>query len=197
MNYIVTIITSYLIGCFSSAYIVGKTFKKIDIREFGSGNVGSTNALRVMGAKFGIFTFLLDILKGILAVYLGKFILGDIGGVVAGLFVVVGHDWPVFIGFKGGKGVATSIGALFVLFGVIIFIPLIITIIIIWITKYVSLGSICFLVMTPIVYLIFIRPFKIEFFVLSLIFALFGIIRHRENIKRLIKGEENKIKIGG
>lgn len=197
MKYIIVIITSYFIGCFSSAYIVGKTFKRIDIRDFGSGNVGSTNALRVMGAKLGIFTFLLDVLKGVLAVYLGKFILGDIGGIVAGLFVVIGHDWPVFIGFKGGKGVATSIGALLILFGIIIFIPLTITIIIIWITKYVSLGSISFLVMTPILYSIFITPFKIEFLVLSIIFALFGIVRHRENIKRLINGKEDKIKIGG
>ncbi|OLS01686.1 glycerol-3-phosphate 1-O-acyltransferase PlsY [Tissierella creatinophila] len=196
MSYIFLIIISYLMGCFSSAYIVGKTFKKIDIRDFGSGNVGSTNALRVMGVKFGIFTFLLDILKGVLAVYIGKFILGDIGGVVAGLFVVIGHDWPVFIGFKGGKGVATSIGVLLVLFGVMIFIPLVITIIIISITKYVSLGSIAFLVMMPIVYSIFIREFKMEYFILSLMLALFGVIRHKENIKRLIKGKENKIKIG-
>lgn len=197
MNYIITIIGSYLIGCFSSAYIIGKLFKKIDIRKFGSGNVGSTNALRVMGAKLGILTFLLDILKGVIAVFLGRFILGDIGGVVAGLFVVIGHNWPVFIGFKGGKGVATSIGVLLTLFGAIILIPLIITIIIIALTKYVSLGSISFLVMAPLLYLIFIKPFKIEYFMIAFILAIFGIIRHKENIKRLISGKENKIKIGG
>ncbi len=196
MNYIITIIGSYLIGCFSSAYIIGRLFKKIDIRKFGSGNVGSTNALRVMGARLGIFTFLLDILKGVIAVFLGKFILGDIGGIVAGIFVVIGHNWPVFIGFKGGKGVATSIGVLLTLFGAIIFIPLIITITIISVTKYVSLGSISFLVMVPLLYVVFIRPFKIEFFIITFVLAIFGVIRHKENIKRLIDGKENKIKMG-
>lgn len=196
MKYLFVIILPYIIGCFSSAYIIGKAFKKIDIRNFGSGNVGSTNALRVMGAKLGIFTFLLDILKGVVAVYIGRFILGEIGGLIAGLSVVIGHNWPVFIGFKGGKGVATSIGVLLTLFGIIIFIPLIITLIIILISKYVSLGSLSFLVLTPIVYWIIAKPFDIRYFLLSLALAMLGIIRHKENIKRLINGNESKIKIG-
>lgn len=196
MKYLFVIILPYIIGCFSSAYIIGKAFKKIDIRNFGSGNVGSTNALRVMGAKLGIFTFLLDILKGVVAVYIGRFILGEIGGLIAGLSVVIGHNWPVFIGFKGGKGVATSIGVLLTLFGIIIFIPLIITLIIILISKYVSLGSLSFLVLTPIVYWIIVKPFDIRYFLLSLALAMLGIIRHKENIKRLINGNESKIKIG-
>lgn len=196
MKYLFVIILPYIIGCFSSAYIIGKAFKKIDIRNFGSGNVGSTNALRVMGAKLGIFTFLLDILKGVVAVYVGRFILGEIGGLIAGLSVVVGHNWPVFIGFKGGKGVATSIGVLLTLFGIVVFIPLIITLIIILISKYVSLGSLSFLVLTPIVYWIIAKPFDIRYFLLSLALAMLGIIRHKENIKRLINGNESKIKIG-
>lgn len=196
MKYLFVIILPYIIGCFSSAYIIGKAFKKIDIRNFGSGNVGSTNALRVMGAKLGIFTFLLDILKGVVAVYVGRFILGEIGGLIAGLSVVVGHNWPVFIGFKGGKGVATSIAVLLTLFGIVVFIPLIITLIIILISKYVSLGSLSFLVLTPIVYWIIAKPFDIRYFLLSLALAMLGIIRHKENIKRLINGNESKIKIG-
>lgn len=196
MKFIITIIVAYLIGCFSSAYIVGRIFKKIDIRKYGSGNVGSTNALRVMGAKLGIFTFLLDVLKGVIAVLIGRLILGDIGGLLGGLFAVIGHDWPVFIGFKGGKGVATSIGALLVLYGYITIIPLIITIVCIIITKYVSLGSMIFLVLTPISYAVFSKPFEIEFFIVSLVLAIIGVIRHKENIKRLIKGNENKIKLG-
>lgn len=196
MKYIITIIITYLIGCFSSAYIVGKFFKKIDIRNFGSGNVGSTNALRVMGTKLGVVTFLLDVLKGILAVYVGQFILGDIGGVIGGFFAVVGHNWPVFIGFKGGKGVATSIGVLLTLLGPIILLPLIITVIIILISKYVSLGSMSFLTLTPIIYIAFIRPFRLEYFLITFIFAIFGLIRHKGNIKKLIDGNENKINIG-
>ena len=196
MRYLLVIILPYIIGCFSSAYIIGKTFKKIDIRNFGSGNVGSTNALRVMGAKLGIFTFLLDILKGIIAVFVGKFILGETGGLIAGLFVVIGHNWPVFINFKGGKGVATSIGVLLTLFGPIVLLPLMITAIIILISKYVSLGSISFLILVPIVYWVLVKPFDIRYFLLSVILAVLGVIRHQENIKRLINGNESKVKIG-
>lgn len=196
MKYILVIIISYLIGCFTSAYIIGKVFKNIDIRNYGSGNVGSTNVLRVMGAKLGIFTFLLDVLKGVLAVYLGRVILGDVGGLIGCLFVVIGHDWPIFIGFKGGKGIATSIGALSVLYGPIILIPIIITFVIIMITKYVSLGSISFLILSPITYTILASPFKKEYLIVSIILAIIGIVRHRENIIRLVNNEENKIKLG-
>lgn len=196
MKYLFVIVISYIIGCFSSAYIIGKAFKKIDIRNFGSGNVGSTNALRVMGVKLGIFTFLLDILKGVIAVYVGRFILGEIGSLISGLFVVIGHNWPVFIHFKGGKGVATSIGVLFTLFGPITLIPLIITLIIILISKYVSLGSLAFLTLTPIVYWIIVKPFDNRYLLLSVTLAILGTIRHKDNIKRLIKGNESKIKIG-
>nr|WP_300005745.1 glycerol-3-phosphate 1-O-acyltransferase PlsY [Tissierella sp.] len=196
MKYLFVIILPYLIGCFSSAYVIGKAFKKIDIRNFGSGNVGSTNALRVMGAKLGIFTFLLDILKGVIAVYLGSFILGENGALIAGLFVVIGHNWPIFINFKGGKGVATSIGVLFSLLGTVVLIPLFITFIIILTTKYVSLGSISFLVLVPIIYGILVKPFYIKFFLLTLVLALLGVIRHKENIKRLINKNESKIKLG-
>lgn len=195
MKYILVAIISYLIGCFSSAYVIGKIFKNIDIRNFGSGNVGATNALRVMGAKLGALTFLLDIIKGILAVYVGKFILGDIGGLIGGLFVVIGHDWPVFIGFKGGKGIATSIGVLLILYGPIILIPILITLLIIATTKYVSLGSISFLVLNPIIYTLFARPFEKKYLLISFILALLGLIRHRDNIKRLVNNEENKIKL--
>lgn len=195
MKYILVILISYTIGCFSSAYIIGKLFENIDIRDYGSGNVGATNALRVMGAKLGAFTFVLDILKGIVAVLLGNYLLGDIGALLGGLFAVVGHDWPIFIGFKGGKGIATSIGSLLVLYGPIIFIPIAITLIIIAISKYVSLGSISFLILTPITYLILGRPFQKEYLLISIVLAVIGIIRHKENIKRLIKNEENKLNL--
>ena len=195
MKYILVILISYTIGCFSSAYIIGKLFENIDIRDYGSGNVGATNALRVMGAKLGAFTFVLDILKGIVAVLLGNYLLGDIGALLGGLFAVVGHDWPIFIGFKGGKGIATSIGSLLVLYGPIIFIPIAITLIIIAISKYVSLGSISFLILTPITYLILGRPFQKGYLLISVVLAVIGIIRHKENIKRLIKNEENRLNL--
>src|SRR5690554_4139407 len=112
MKVVLTVTVSYLLGCFSSAYFLGKMAKNIDIREYGSGNAGATNALRVMGKKIGALTFILDILKGIIAVIIGNKLLGLDGKLLAGIFVVLGHNFPVFLNFKGGKGVATSLGVL-------------------------------------------------------------------------------------
>lgn len=196
MRYIIIIILSYCIGSFSSAYIIGRLFKKIDIRDFGSGNVGATNALRVMGTKLGILTFIIDIFKGMFAVYLGKLILGDNGAVIGGICAVIGHNWPVFIKFKGGKGVATSLGALFMLNGPIMFIPLALAVVAVLISRYVSLASMVFLVTAPIIYFLLGKPFKEEYLLLSIVFAILGLIRHKDNIRRLIQGNENKLKIG-
>ena len=109
---LIIIITSYFIGNFSSAFILGKVFKNKDIRDHGSGNAGATNALRVFGLKLGLGAFVLDILKGIIAVNIGNYYLGYNGALIAGIFVVIGHDWPLFLKFKGGKGIATSLGVM-------------------------------------------------------------------------------------
>ncbi|TAH63236.1 MAG: glycerol-3-phosphate acyltransferase, partial [Gottschalkiaceae bacterium] len=110
INTIIIAIISYLLGNFATSYILGKIFKKTDIRMHGSGNAGATNALRVFGIKLAAATFLFDALKGVLAVIIGRMILGDIGGYIGGVFVVVGHNWPIVLRFKGGKGVASTIG---------------------------------------------------------------------------------------
>lgn len=193
MKFLITILIGYLIGCFSSAYFVGKISKGIDIRHHGSGNAGATNALRVMGLKLGALTFLLDALKGIVAVIVGRLIMGDYGGLICGLLVVIGHNWPIFLQFKGGKGVATSIGVLVSLHlpSALAAAPL--AILLIFITRYVSLGSLVFLGSVPISYALVARDFRKEYFVLALLLALLSIVRHRENIKRLLAGNENKI----
>lgn len=193
MKIFTIIALSYIIGCFSSAYFVGKLFRNIDIRGYGSGNAGTTNAMRVMGKKLGVLTFLLDFFKGVLAVYIGFKILGYNGGLIAAIFVVLGHDFPVFLGFKGGKGVATTIAAMAILnfYGALLSVS--IAILTALFSKYVSLGSIVFFMILPIFNSLIKKPFSKELLITTLILSLIGIYRHKDNIKRLRNGNENKI----
>ena len=186
MKTLLTIIIAYFIGNFSSAYIIGKVFKKIDIRKSGSGNAGATNAVRVMGKKLGVLTFLLDFIKGIIAVLLGNFIMGYSGSLVAAVFVVIGHDWPAFFGFKGGKGISTTIGCYAVLNFPIGLISVILGIAASLITKFVSLGSIIFLISMPLLYGLLSKEFEKYFFLVTIIFAIIGIYKHKSNVKRKI-----------
>ena len=193
MKNLIILLLSYLVGSFSSAYIVGKVFKKIDIRNYGSGNAGATNALRVMGKKFGVLTFLMDFTKGILAVSIGIYIGGDMGGAIAALFTVVGHNWPVFFKFKGGKGIATSIGAMAILQFPITLISVILGLLTVITSRYVSLGSLVFL--TSLFGLTFTKLSEggINTSIITFSIMILGYYRHKENISRLIKGNENKI----
>lgn len=186
-------VLSYLIGCFSSAYIIGKVFLKIDIRGHGSGNSGATNAIRVMGKKFGILTFLLDFLKGIIAVLIGYLLLDELGGHYAALFVVIGHNWPFYLKFKGGKGVSSTIGALALLNFPIALISVIIGVSVGAISRFVSLGSITFFIIVPIITLLFDGLNNKEFFILTIILGSIGLYRHKANIERLLSGSENRI----
>lgn len=184
---------SYLIGSFSSAYIVGKLFMKIDIRNHGSGNAGATNAVRIMGKKLGVLTFLMDFAKGIVAVLLGSYLHASLGGYVSALFAVIGHNWPVFLSFKGGKGIATTIAVMAVLSFPTTLLSVAIGILTALVTRYVSLGSVIFLSVLFILTAlgIFVKdPYLVA---LTLILALLGYYRHKENIKRLLAGNENKI----
>ena len=184
---------AYLIGSFSSAYVVGRVFKKIDITKLGSGNPGTTNAMRVMGKKFGLITFALDFLKGMLASLLGIYLYGYYGGLLASLFVVIGHNWPVFFNFKGGKGIAATIASLAILQFPLTLISVLIGVLVAAITRYVSLGSIVFLTINFI--LSFSGIIKIDIYTQLTYFLLFvlGLYRHRANIKRLINKTENRI----
>ena len=192
-NPFIVALVSYFIGNFCSAYILGKIFKKEDIRESGSKNAGATNALRVFGIKIGIFAFILDVLKGILAVYIGNRLLGYNGMLIAAIFVVVGHNYPVFLRFKGGKGMAASIGVMLSLHWPTALVCIIIGVLVIAKTRYVSLGSITAAALVPIVGCIMNRPFNKEYFMTTLILAIMAVYRHRANIKRLINKEEFKI----
>lgn len=193
MKTFIVILLAYLIGCFSSAYFLGKVSKNIDIRSYGSGNAGATNALRVLGKKMGILTFVLDILKGIIAVFLGQLILGFNGGLLASIFVVLGHNFPIFLGFKGGKGIATSLGVLLILNWQTGLICLLIGVVFIVITKYVSLGSVMASITAPIVIVLTSDSIDKSLYLTTLLLALLSIFRHRANIIRLCRGEENKL----
>ncbi len=192
-NPFIVALISYFIGNFCSAYILGRIFKKEDIRESGSKNAGATNALRVFGKKIGIFAFILDVLKGMLAVNIGNKLFGYNGMLIASIFVIVGHNYPVLLGFKGGKGMAASIGVMLSLHWPTALVCIVIGVLVIAKTRYVSLGSIIAAALVPIIGSIMNRPFNKGYFITTLILAIMAIYRHRSNIKRLINKEEFKI----
>lgn len=197
MRIFLVILISYLLGNFQTSYLLGKIFMKSDIREFGSGNAGTTNALRVYGKKFAIATLLLDAVKGSIAVVIGVYLLGDIGGYIGGLSVVCGHNWPVFLKFKGGKGIATTIGVALTISPLLTAICIILGIAIIAKTKYVSLGTMTAIVIWPFISYLFMILNLVELnyrlLLFSMLLAIIAIYKHKTNIKRLLKGEESKL----
>lgn len=192
-NIIAVILIGYGLGNFATSYILGKAFKKTDIRMHGSGNAGATNALRVFGVKLAAATFVIDAFKGVLAVIIGRLILGDIGGLIGGVFVVVGHNWPVILKFKGGKGIASTIGVVLTINYQIALICIVVGLVLVIITKYVSLGSITAMSLLPILVVVMVKPFDVNFFIFAVILTAMAIYRHRSNIKRLIDGNESKL----
>ncbi|MCD6459251.1 glycerol-3-phosphate 1-O-acyltransferase PlsY [bacterium] len=191
------LLVCYLIGAVPSAYIMGKLVKNLDIRNHGSGNVGFTNALRVLGVVPGIITLLMDIGKGYLSIFfvehtynnLYPFSL-EIFAAVAGIVTVCGHIWPVYIGFKGGKGIAVGCG----IFLNIALIPTLITtgiwIFFVLLTNIVSISSIAAVISLPMIMMFFRKPVVYVF--ISVLLAAVVVFMHRSNIKRLLKGEERK-----
>lgn len=196
-------VIGYLLGSVNSSVIVGRLYK-IDIRAEGSGNAGLTNTLRVLGKKAAVMVLIGDILKGVIAVLIGILVIktqwsdpaiGEIYAVAAGTFSVIGHNWPVYFGFKGGKGILTTATVIFMLDWRIGVLVLILFIIIVFVTRYVSLGSICGAFAVPFAAIIFGYDWK---FVLFMVFlALLAIYRHKANIKRLLNKTENKLSFKG
>ena len=189
----------YLLGSVPFALVVGKVFYKKDIRNYGSGNLGGSNAGRVLGKKAGLSVMTLDILKVTLAIFIASFFPSkDIVMVVAGVSAAIGHCFPIFAKFKGGKAVATMYGFLFgmALIGGysfwIFFLPLLTFFAVLYVTKIVALSSVLSAVANTI-YIYFVLGSK-ELFLGSLIFTIVMIIRHRANFERMLRHEENKIK---
>ena len=193
------ILISYLVGSIPWAYIFGRLLKGIDIRQFGSGNVGATNALRVLGRGPGIVVLVLDILKGVLTVV----ILGqtEILSIVFGLCCICGHNWTVFLKFKGGKGVATTLGVLLGLAIKISGLRLILGLLAItWFgvftfSKIISLSSVVTAIVFPVYTVLFKRFLKQPnvLICLSVILSILIILRHKSNLKRLFQGKEPRL----
>lgn len=194
-KFIFCIIIAYFLGNISGGMIFGKLLFNKDIRDYGSKNAGTTNALRVFGIKAGALTFIVDLLKSILACFIGMKLLGLNGVLLAGIFVVIGHNWPIFLNFKGGKGIASSFGFIIFLDYKIAIVAILIFVTIVILTKYISLASmITTTLVLPISYIFF--KYRNIYVLLTLLFlASLSIYRHKSNIIRLINGNENKINL--
>lgn len=208
MIYIIVGILAYLIGSINFSIILSKKMAGFDIREKGSGNAGTTNMLRAVGKKAAIITLICDILKGVIAILIA-ILIGNIVNEyfevtlenyvlaqVAGILVVIGHTFPIFYKFKGGKGVATSLGVLLTTNWQIGLICLVFAIILMAITQMVSVGSIAAAILFPVLTLFIGNEYFISegnYFIFSIILALLVCYNHRENVKRLMNGTENKI----
>ena len=190
-KYILVCLIAYGLGNFATSYIVGKMSAGIDIRKFGSGNAGATNTYRVLGTKMGLVTFLGDVIKGSLAVLIGYLIAGENGKYLAGVFVVFGHIWPVVLGFKGGKGVATIIGVMMAASPLYVLIIAPFGIALIVLTRYVSLSSVLGMLSLPIIMVI--RGENMATLAFGTVMAAMIILAHRSNVMKLLKGTESKV----
>lgn len=196
MDYLILVPVSYLMGSIPFGVLVGWVIKRVDIREHGSGNIGMTNVMRLAGVPAGIVVLALDMGKAALAVMLAKW-LGNSAGVTTScaLFVLAGHIWPVFIGFRGGRGTASGWAALFVLSPIAGVVATMVALPLLLITKYVSVGSIVGATVggLTIAGLAFSGHAETHYAWFGFIGTSLILIRHRENIKRLVKGEERKL----
>lgn len=195
-------IFSYLIGSIPTGYIFGKLVKKIDIREYGSGNVGATNVFRTIGKGYGITVLVIDFLKGFLAVILLAHFIARYApeidllslyriSIMIGALSISGHIWTCFLSFKGGKGVATTAGVLLALAWPVLLLALLIWVIIFAKWRYVSLASIVSASLLPVFSIVFGKD--ILFIIFSSAISITGVYKHKSNIKRLLSGDEKKL----
>lgn len=198
---LISAVIAYIIGSIPTGYIIVKTFTGQDIRQVGSGSTGATNVKRVMGKKWFFIVMLLDALKGAVPVLIAKFLpslqiaslkLAGITAVVAAIFVLIGHSKSIFLGFTGGKSVASGVGTILALAPLVGICIAVVWGIITYISRYVSLGSIIALACSPIIMYLFKQP--LAYIIYCVIGAVYVIYLHRENIKRLIAGNENKVR---
>lgn len=182
---------SYLIGSIPFSYLIPKWIGKIDIRLHGSGNTGTTNVVRTLGMKVGVLAFIGDFLKGLIPTLIGLIWLGEIGGIIGALSSVIGHCYPVWLNFKGGKGVATSAGVMLVLLPDLFVMLLLVQFAVIFLTRYMSLASIISACLLPVLSFVFSKSMPLLYFSIAL--GLFVIYRHRSNLKRLLQGTESKL----
>lgn len=196
MNAVVVLVLSYLLGSVPFGYLAGK-IKGVDIRSGGSGNIGATNTLRLLGPAAGATVLVLDVLKGVGAAWMGLNLAQPGGpwlGVAAGLFSVFGHNWSVFLGFKGGKGVATSFGFALYLMTLPSLVGFGTFLLVVAVTRYVSLGSILGALGVLVAAAVTAQP--LPYMILTVLALAFIVARHRSNLERLRQGKENRLELG-
>lgn len=198
------LLIGYGFGCIQFAFIIGELFGKIDIRKYGSGNAGFTNTARVLGAKAGISVFILDLTKLIVAYIVcslifdgsGSFVKGSslLPGIYAGIGVVLGHNFPFYLGFKGGKGIACTLGLMLCVDWKVALLTYAIGFVVFLAKKYISLASLTMAVLYPVFMAVF--GFETECIILMALLCVLAYIKHISNIQRLINGNENKFRFG-
>ncbi len=189
--YIVAALIGYMLGSIPWAYILTKRFKNIDITKEGSGNLGTTNVYRTSGIKIAIMVYILDMLKGFLPILIATYYGYEDVGVISSVFAVIGHCYSPFMKFKGGKGVAVTSGMILAISPLMFFGLLVLQFLILFITKIMSIASLSSAVLFPIITAL-MYSIGIKFYV-ALFIGLFVIYKHKDNIKRLIKGDEKKL----
>jgi len=198
------VLLAYLTGAFPSAVWVGKTFYKIDVREFGSGNAGATNTFRVLGKKAGIPVLIMDIFKGWLCVNYILFLTNIPQSAESvfeiklafGIAAVIGHLFPVYTGFRGGKGIATLLGLLIGLHAVAALYSILVFLFVFLISKYVSLASIIASIAFPVVVVLILGSTNLSLNLFAFFVPILSLITHQKNIERLLRGKETKVKFG-
>jgi len=198
------VILAYLLGSIPTAVWVGRIFYNVDVRKEGSGNAGATNTIRVLGVKAGIPVLIIDVFKGWLAVYIANFFWMQTSGfpdlidlkIIHAIAAIIGHVFPIYVGFKGGKGIATLLGIGIALYPIGAFIAVGVFIIVLLISGYVSLASISASIFFPVIEILILGNTQyISLIILAIAVAIFVPITHRKNIGRLLKNEESKFKI--
>ena len=196
LSILIVIVAGYLLGSISTGVVLSRLFAKTDIRSQGSGNAGTTNMLRVLGRKMALLTFIGDMLKGIIAVFIGKWLIGgELGGLLGVVGAVLGHYYPLYFGFKGGKGIATSFGSLLFVFPVQALLAFAVFLILVAVTHYVSVGSIAAAITLPLL-IVITRFQEPTLWIITVCIGASVIWRHRANIKRLMTHTENKLDFG-
>ena len=203
LSFFLGIFLAYMLGSIPTAVWIGIVFHGIDVREHGSGNAGATNVIRVLGPRAGLPVLLFDVFKAWLAVYLANFFAPDYYSqnqivnfkIACGSLAVLGHVFPLFANFKGGKGVASLVGVIIAMY------PIAFPIILVWFilalisTGYVSVGSITSSALLPILVILVFREKDLSLIILSILIAIFIPLTHRKNIHRLLRGEESKFRL--
>ncbi len=188
---VLLVLLSYLLGSIPFSYIFSRTFGGVDIRTKGTGNVGATNVLRSLGVKIAVVSLIGDLLKGLVAAWIGYYFDGVTLAAACSVAVVVGHCWPITLRLRGGKGVATAAGMMLALMPLIFLLEAMVVIIIAATTRYVSLGSVCAAILFPILVIFSHQPW--QYVIMSIIVGSIVLFRHRSNIRRLRQGTESKI----